>query len=228
MRRSVALVAGIAVVATVLLLRVSSSDPVPLWRDASRDAAPTQPVEEADTGQASHPAPPPYRLGNPQLNKRESRTAYDDLGVIALVVLVVAALAWLSRRRWRPLTGERRERVEPFADIPAELADTTARLDAVLSEGEPRNAIVRCWVELEKAVEAAGLPRDPSETPRELTTRVIGNYVVDRHAIDVLAELYREARFSNHALEERDRSAARTALAELTRQLHAPVVGAAP
>jgi len=53
------------------------------------------------------------------------------------------------------------------ADAPVQLA--------ALQEGTPRNAIVACWLRLEKAAGQAGVARHPAETSTEFTARVHGS-----------------------------------------------------
>jgi hypothetical protein len=89
--------------------------------------------------------------------------------------------------------------------------DEAAQFDA-LADGEPRNAIVACWLRLEDDVAAAGWPRHAAETSAEYTTRVLAAVGLDGEAVTALAALYREARFSTHTLGEADRSRATAAL----------------
>lgn len=69
-----------------------------------------------------------------------------------------------------------------------------------------------CWVRLEDEVTAAGLKEDRSRTSTEVVADVLGEYDVDAEALAELAALYREARFSEHALTEAHRARARDAL----------------
>ena len=56
------------------------------------------------------------------------------------------------------------------------------------------------------------MQRDPADTSTELTERVLASRHVDPAAIARLAALYREARFSDHAMGEDARRAAIEAL----------------
>ena len=77
----------------------------------------------------------------------------------------------------------------------------------MLREGSPREAIIAAWLDLERLVAAAGVPRRPSETSSELVVRVLDDRDVPAAALTDLAALFREARFSTHepteALRER-------------------------
>ena len=77
----------------------------------------------------------------------------------------------------------------------------------MVREGSPREAIIATWLDLERLVAAAGVPRRPSETSSELVVRVLDDREVPAAALTDLAALFREARFSTHepteALRER-------------------------
>jgi hypothetical protein len=102
---------------------------------------------------------------------------------------------------------------EPLPDVD----DVLVSVDGVaarraLAEGTPRNAIVACWMQLERDAGAAGLARRESETSAEYVERVVEASSVDPEPIRDLSALFREARFSNHALDEGHRQRAVEAL----------------
>lgn len=148
----------------------------------------------------------------------------DLLGWVALMVLVLGtfvALRHLWRHRWhspaRPVSTD----AQPLPDH--ELAEALGRdvgdQLAMVERGGPRDAIVACWAHLEEAVTAYGVPARVSETSSELVTRVLHGLDVDPRAVADLAELYREARFSQHPMGEEHRLGARTALRALRADL---------
>ena len=67
--------------------------------------------------------------------------------------------------------------------------------------------------------ERAGLPRRASETSSEYALRILDLADADTVPVSRLAELYREARFSDHPITEEHRSEALTALAAIRRSL---------
>jgi Domain of unknown function (DUF4129) len=140
------------------------------------------------------------------------------IGTVALVCIAVAMLVLLWRSR--PTRGEREvDELEPGMRFPPDVVDVVmddaeAQL-AALREGSPRNAIVACWIRLERSIERAGLAIHPSDTSAELVVRALSQYPLDRPAIDRLAALYREARFSRHDITEPMRVAALDALTRL-------------
>ena len=147
------------------------------------------------------------------------------LGLLAFVVvgtlwLVVAAVRSLVARR------ESRER----ADIAFDVLDEPARVgeavvadaeeqEAVLRAGDPRNAIVATWHRFEVQGGRAGVARRASETSSEYALRILDLADADTGPVNRLAELYREARFSDHAITEDHRTEALAALAAIQRSL---------
>jgi hypothetical protein len=142
-----------------------------------------------------------------------------QLLAVLLIVLLVTAAAWIVRAGRFPMPGRRAVRGRRHRQITAlpetperELAvDVDAARDA-LTGGSPRNAIVACWMQLERDVAAAGLPREASETSAEYVERVVVASSVEPGPIRELAALYREARFSRHDLRDDHRTRALAAL----------------
>ena len=83
---------------------------------------------------------------------------------------------------------------------------------ALLESGPVDDAIVACWVRLEEAAAGAGVARRPSETPAELTVRLLSRFDVPEDAVDRLLALYRQARYSRRRMSADDRQAAITSL----------------
>jgi hypothetical protein len=132
------------------------------------------------------------------------------LVVIAVVVVLArAVLDWLAARR---LVVEDEVGVEV---LPEELLEQARESEQLLSRGTPANAVVAAWVRLEDAVRGAGLRDDDSRTPTELVTSVIRGLGVRQAPLDQLAALYREARFSRHAVSEEARARAGEVLREI-------------
>ena len=122
---------------------------------------------------------------------------------LLLAVVVVLAIRVIRRRRRAAPPESARE-----APDRALLTDRRAARQArMVREGSPREAIIATWLDLERLVAAAGVPRRPSETSSELVVRVLDDREVPAAALTDLAALFREARFSTHepteALRER-------------------------
>ncbi len=222
---SIAWIASLAAL-VVLLVLASSGGVVRVWSEPPpRSVDPATQVVGTD---------PPQGTGVSQ-GKLPAATDVDGDGwwmrAIAVVLAVVLGrVAWITVRFWWEVFRNRRRRERGptgarFDTLPAvpEPVEVHVDLDAhaaVLAEGAPRNAIVRCWLLLEDDVAAAGMPRRASETTVEYTGRVLAAALVDPSAsaaVDELAELYREARFSAHVLDDDRRATAFAAL----RTIHA-------
>lgn len=152
----------------------------------------------------------------------------------ALVVFAALVIAWLAyllaRRAWTAWQDRRRsdaplsvdfamlEAGEPARARRAMASDADEQLRLLL-EGQPRNAIVACWHRFEVQAVEAGLARHPWETPSEFALRLLERAEVDAAAVSSLLQLYREARFSEHELDEDDRTAAAAALRMIQTQV---------
>ncbi|MBE1484929.1 hypothetical protein H4W31_000567 [Plantactinospora soyae] len=146
-------------------------------------------------------------------------------GAVVLVVLGVVLWALvrdLLRRRKGLARGTGRRSVRSATETAEEVV---AALDAGLvdlsdSDADPRKAVIACWVRLEQAAAAAGVERRPGDTPTELVTRLLGaDRPVSADVLAAFAEVYREARYATHTVDERMRTQARSALQRLRTEL---------
>ncbi|WP_435870950.1 DUF4129 domain-containing protein [Micromonospora musae] len=184
-------------------------------------AQPSIPVEPRDTGQA---------------NAREIPQWIVTVAIVLGGLAVAAALGYLFwillrgalRRRTRALPRQRHRHTAQGA-----ARDVVAAVDAGLVELDdqaidPRVAVIACWVRLEEAAGAAGVPRLAGDTSTDLVLRLLrGDPSAGVPAIastDVLAEfahVYREARYATRPVDERTRDQARAALRRLRGELTA-------
>ncbi|MEP1124311.1 MAG: DUF4129 domain-containing protein [Ilumatobacter sp.] len=213
-----------AVLVGVLFAAVATSGGVDLWREPTWDPS----LPERDPIEIEVPERPDETL---PLEQSEVEPVELPGWVEAIVRVVamgvvlagaVALVAWAVQRRPRfSVRGRRRQQADfdVLPDIAAAIIDEAESRRAALLTGAPRNAIVRCWLQLERDVADAGLVRDPSDTSADFTERVLSRYTVDSDAIHRLGNLYREARFSQHELGEASRDAAVDALDGLHRAL---------
>lgn len=222
MDRRTLLALATAALGAVLLVLAASSGPVRVWSEPPA-RPPTERTVTIDT-EANDDTPVLGTVPPPTAETTESPfwRIIAAIGFVLLVWLAVVVIStWLrmlGRAEWR-----RRRREPGFVPLP-EVVDPVVALDieaarTALAEGTPRNAIVACWLQLERDAAAAGLPRHPAETSVEYTSRVVGASSVDRAPIDELGALYREARFSRHELDDDDRRRATEALARVAAAL---------
>ncbi|NYJ75264.1 DUF4129 domain-containing protein [Allobranchiibius huperziae] len=142
---------------------------------------------------------------------------------VLLLVLVIAVLAMgagpLSealRRRWDQRRSSSASRQHVGSARSEVLTESLPDLLRAVEQGSPRAGIIAAWVRLEGIAADAGVPPHRSETPAELTIRVLDGMDVPGRWILRLADLYREARFSDHPMSEDDRAEAVHCLNSLT------------
>src|SRR5262249_50549582 len=92
---------------------------------------------------------------------------------------------------------------------------------AELDEGDPRQAVIACWVRLERAAEDAGVPRKSGDTSTDLVIRLLSGRSVNSAVLNDFAAVYRHARYSPHPVDDAMRDQAREALRLLRDQLGA-------
>ena len=214
----IALLASLCI-ALAIVITTSSTTPIVRSPDAVSAATPTvAPTPSVGTATASPPSKPqPQQADLP-------RVVWFLL--YGLLLVLAGLLLWLlwglveRRRRKAQVAGFTPSDLDTFdADAEQRLVDVVQEQLADLSSGSPRNAGVACWLALEEAVTDTGLYRHPSSTSVEFTETVIEAYTLNEAAIRRLSALYREARFSSHAITEQHRQAAARALQTLSAEL---------
>ena len=158
------------------------------------------------------------------------------LGTVALVVIAVVSLILVAVVVWALLRDRAKRRarrkgklVAPRRDGARTAEELVAALDAGIEElsdtdRDPRRAVIACWVRLEQAAAAAGTPRNPGDSPTDLVGRLLREQRVDGQVLAALLEVYREARYATHAVDDQMRRQARTALERLRADLGAGVL----
>jgi hypothetical protein len=142
------------------------------------------------------------------------------VAVVLLMVLVGAVVHSGSRFRRRSLRV--RSAAKPgAADVGAEVV---AALDAGLqqldeTDGDPRRAVIACWVRLESAAGAAGTGRLPGDTSTDLVLRLLAGHNLSAAVLTGFADVYRQARYASHEVDETMREQAKAALGRLREEL---------
>lgn len=143
-----------------------------------------------------------------------------------LLVLIVATIVFfvvraiLRRLGHDPVTAKDAVQTGVLPDVLiAGLRDSEAELDT----GTSTEAVINAWLTLERTASLVGIDDDRARTPTELVTAVLKEYDVDSEAIERLARLYREVRFSQHDIGEEHRDAARAALQQVREDLARPL-----
>ncbi|MCW2651525.1 MAG: hypothetical protein JWR32_2501 [Mycobacterium sp.] len=133
---------------------------------------------------------------------------------IMLLMLAIAAVVAIGRRA-HPFTPQR----TPFDDSgPAPAATGPESLALAAERGlaeiedvsrEPREAIIACYAAMERALaDAPGVVPLASDTPSEVLARAVEHRAIHSGSATELVDLFAEARFSVHVMNEGHREAA--------------------
>lgn len=195
-----------------------SSQPAPI---PQFDAPQESPPEESNS-ESSPPAPAPPAIGpakdvSPVVGVALAGLVYTLVGT--LVLGLIGFLLYRLIRSAPPELGLVDDRAASRPS-PEELREALkAGLTDIDAGGDPRAAVVSCWLRLEQAAAAAGVEPLASETPTELMIRVLAAYQVNDQALAALAGAYHQARYAPHEVSEDLRATARAALTEVDSQL---------
>lgn len=178
-----------------------------------------------------HPKPPPPVRGLGQATRPavhlhpstpSSLPVMDILYallVVALIVALVWSLRWARRLRLVVPAGED----ELLAEDPEDLREAVESGWAALRTfDDAKAAIIACYLAMERSLGERGAARTVSDTPDELLARAASSAVVRSGAARRLTQLFYEARFSSHPMDQGQREAAEQALSELAADLRAP------
>jgi Domain of unknown function (DUF4129) len=141
----------------------------------------------------------------------------------AILLTLIALLIW---RVISNMVGVRSAGLarKPTAINPTRRDQVLAAVDANIAElarddGDPRSAVIICWVRLEQVAAQAGVERSPSDTPADLVRRLLAVQQVSEETLDALADLYRAARYSPGEVAPSMRDDARRAFVRLRDEL---------
>jgi hypothetical protein len=145
---------------------------------------------------------------------------------LAVVATVVGVFLYVGVRYLLTERVARREIVDRAASQPPDAADLEQVREAVragLAEvdagGDPRRAVIACWLRLERLAAAAGTGRLAADTPADLVARLLAQHRVSDRALDRLAGAYRQARYAPAEVAGDLLATARQALHEVDSQL---------
>jgi hypothetical protein len=206
---------------------------IPLPVATAADGSTT--VEIPDDFSARNYCEPPPGFGGDDSGDVTEKAPPIWVGVLTGLLLLAAAagglavLAWIAALVLREVRARRLREEERTAvgftvlDEPVRVARQVAadaeEQETLLREGDPRNAIVAAWHHFEVQGERAGVARRASETSSEYGLRILDLAAADNGSVNRLAELYREARFSDHPVTEEHRARALAALADIRHSL---------
>ncbi len=139
--------------------------------------------------------------------------------MLILMALIVVGTAIASRRQRRAATSWAADGELPEGPTQAGAAESLARAAEVgLAEigdltREPREAIIACYAAMERELThvPGAVPQD-CDTPSEVLARAVEHHALHADSATQLVELFEEARFSPHVMNEGHRDIAVDAL----------------
>ena len=141
------------------------------------------------------------------------------LGCFALVAFAPPIVRF-GERVGVSLLDEPEAEEEPDGRAPASVEEGLADvLRSMLSDPDPRTAVIGAYARLLTALAEAGYPRRDEEGPHEHLWRTLGPLGVRRQPVHQLAELFVRARFTPKPITEEHRQAAIGALADAVADL---------
>jgi multisubunit Na+/H+ antiporter MnhB subunit len=195
---------------------------------------PTPPPQNQSVVPQPSPLPSlsPSAMPTPTHTQPPAEPSHDYTWILEIVLAVAVALVLVAAvvavvlfllRLWRSQAGGSRQNVGeiPFGTLEdaEDLADAVEAAAAALDRGEAREAVIACYATMERSMQASGVRRRTSDSPEELLINAARVGFVRGTAGRRLTDLFREARFSAHAIDEAKRTAARGTLLEIAADL---------
>lgn len=186
----------------------------------------------------SGPAPagqPSGRPGGPPQQRQPPNNSGDTFGVllagvIPMMLVIVAGSVVMARRRWRAATPTLHADDPVEYPAPAPRAESLARAAEVgLAEigdlsREPREAIIACYAAMERELaNVPGAAPQEFDTPTEVLVRAVEHHALQADNAEQLVNLFEEARFSPHVMNEEHREVAVNVLRLVLAELRSPV-----
>ena len=163
----------------------------------------------------THPASPVKPLAAlAQRGSTARAVRFDWLPVIVVSSLTAAgliAVAFVFVRRRAPAPARQAAEALVLA--------LERTIDDLRAEPDPRRAVIAAYAQMEAALGRSGLPRAPSEAPREYLQRVLPEVGAGADSVERLTALFERAKFSPHAIDARMKDEAIDALELLRDQL---------
>ena len=178
-----------------------------------------QHLEQQLPGQQApgHPRVPP-----PGKDVRPARLRWDEIAIIAALIVGTIVALYATRTRLRPRPDLRRRRAQD--ELTGALDES---LDDLRAEPDLRRAIIAAYARMERALSAGGVPRRPAEAPFEYLERALENLDASAASVRRLTALFEWAKFSHHEPEPAMRDEAIAALITVRDELRNPVQAAA-
>lgn len=151
--------------------------------------------ERAHARPISNCAPPIPSLAKRARHTADRRSPYPWLAIGAVAVLLTGGgVALAAERRRRPRLDA--ENDDDRRGTMVEAVDLA--IDDLRQEPDARRAIIAAYARMETAFTTVGLPRQPSEAPREFLVRSLRKLNASADAASRLTALFELAKFGHH------------------------------
>jgi hypothetical protein len=192
---------------------------------AAPPSAPTPAPTAPPTGHAT--GPPPQQ--HPQNNQGDTLRILLA-STIAMLLVIATGSVIVSRRRWRATTPATIADDHFESPAPAPRSESLVRAAELgLAEigdlnREPREAIIACYAAMERELAnvPGAVPQD-FDTPTEVLVRAVEHHALHVDNAAQLVNLFEEARFSPHVMNEGHREMAVNVLRLVLAELRSPV-----
>lgn len=186
-----------------------------LARFLAHGVAPGPSPSDSGAAPSTHPPerPPPQHPHRPR-DGSQNMLGILLVCTVAMLVMFVAGTVASARRRWRPA-------VPGIADEPAESPAPPARSESLARAAErglaemtdlsrePREAIIACYAAMERELaQVPGAVPQEFDTPTEVLARAVEHHALHADNAIQLVNLFAEARFSPHVMNEGHRDIA--------------------
>jgi hypothetical protein len=173
----------------------------------ARAIAPVVPAPSSGLGSPASTGPPRA----PSRHTQSSGPTWWEIAGLASA----AGLALLATQFTR--------RPQAVLDEDAQAGHLVALLDDSLEDlrrdPDARRAVIATYARMERGLAAGGLKRDPAATPLEYLSDVLAAHRVSEPAASRLTELFEQAKFSDHVIDDEIRREAIAALEAVRREL---------
>jgi hypothetical protein len=177
-----------------------------------------RPVPAQSPGREKPPTSPPH-IQKPSGGSTNITDILYALLILVLIAAVIVSILWA--RRLRPAMGLDED--EPIAEDPESLREAVESGWAALRTfDDAKAAIIACYLAMERSLAEHGTARTAADTPSELLERATRTGMLRGGAARQLTQLFYEARFSSHPMDQEQRVVAERALSELAEALRAP------
>lgn len=170
-----------------------------------------------DSGAAPSTRPPAQ--SPPQHPHRPRDASQNMLGIllactVAMLVMFVGGTIASARRRWRPVAPAIADESAKAPAPPARSESLARAAERGLAEmtdlsREPREAIIACYAAMERELaQVPGAVPQEFDTPTEVLARAVEHHALHADNAVELVNLFAEARFSPHVMNECHRDTA--------------------